>query len=174
MHYEYLKQFKNPKNCDVTYQNFFFKVLEEDIKKLEGLIEHPLPKQLVEFYKEIGSGCLRFSIDCFRDKIPSMLNTIFDPEEIYNLLTKTDPYLGHPDLIWKDYQLPFMSMDDWDIFMVMHFKSDNPSAVYGFNSYPFEADLEGIKDYFIEEKFSDFIYNLYHKGPEYYMEKMWI
>ena len=181
MAYDYLKPFTYPLlysfrggEVRARYENYFEAVDEKDIQELETLLGCSLPSQLLEFYREIGCGFLRYAINSpDRGKNPTgFSNRILDPTDIYAIKAKTGEYplyeysiFGAKEIEFQEHEIPVFEICDSQYFMVMHPWSDKPNAVYEHCSglATDESDL-------IEEDFSTFIYNLYHKGANYYAE----
>lgn len=68
-----------------TSKHAFFKLSKNDIEKAEKSIKKRFPKELIEFYRQIGYGFL-----CRQDK--DSIDRIMDPESIANFILREDRY----------------------------------------------------------------------------------
>ncbi len=154
--YEYLKKYIGDQSLN---GNWFLPVSEKEVLEAELQLGIRFPSELKNFYREIGSGFLAGGCISSRDKIYSVSNHIFSPQQLSNIvLLGSDSGLIVPGA--SEYMtpgdLPFFEIGDSESFLVMKPRRENPNAIY---------DEGGI---LIEKTFEKFIYRLYYESPSFY------
>jgi hypothetical protein len=160
--YHYLKEFVDIDEDDELYaDNWFYTVKEIDIQKAEKETNMAFPLPLKEFWKEIGYGKIirAFYQEKKLRKDSNADNYLMSPESVLEIIVDPEnaDWIYHADdsneeMLEKGY-FPFFDVQQGEYFFWMKAGSD---SVY--------APREEI----IEERFEDFIYNLYHIHPDYY------
>jgi hypothetical protein len=159
-HYLFLKNFVDLSGyVKISEQNNFESLTEQDIVLAERCLNLKFPKQLRQFYLEIGCGNLTTPENPPIDYRFMAENEILHPSSIVKIML-----LGHDSgLISQDVldflqpgDMPFFHIADSCLFLIMKPLSKKPNAVY--NQF---GDL-------IEENFSQFIWRLYFESPCYY------
>ena len=156
--YGYLKKYIN--NKEKWPSNIFQEIRLESINEYEKKLGLQFPRQLKDFWQEIGCGFLVASDEAIGLSTFDHDNRILPPEDIESIILLKEG----SDLILPEYaeyledgDMPFFSIADSSSFLVMKPKSDNPNAVY---------DMAGNK---IEDSFERFIHRLYYESPTYYL-----
>lgn len=107
------------------YENGFFPVSEQEIRKAEQYTGRLLPSQLRTFYEEIGWGRLQTGRNGSKT---SSSNDIASPDELVSILNGTSNWLM-PYSQLQPGVLPFFQRD-LDLFLCLHPNSENPNAVH--------------------------------------------
>jgi len=101
--------------------NTFFDVKMEEIKKSENKLGHKLPKELKEFYQEIGYGFFHKNNDSF--------NRLLSPLQVVQINLKEDFYETDPDLeifddLYNKEKLLFFEVNE-GIYLAIDRKEEN-------------------------------------------------
>jgi hypothetical protein len=163
MTYPYLKKFcsataRRSKAKAGKSQIKFFPVLQRDIDDAERLIKKTFPREIREFYLEIGHGSLAATVDKPGRVNGFYENRILGPKEVSNICSQGGIAFGGPALGEND--LPIFAVADGDYFIVRTDESGCPIR------------MRGKRGKIIEEYFAKFIHNLAHISEEYYIRKM--
>ncbi len=160
VNFDYLKKYVSHNDLKGTY---FLPVFEEEISAAEKILGFDFPRELKNFYNQIGAGILSCG-----EKYPEMFaesvtNEILPPLVVANFSKGILLWEGQDHWMSEDaYELlepgdlPFFEIGDSSSFMVMKSNSDNPNAVW--------TDC-GVK---IEDSFEKFIWRLYYESPSFY------
>lgn len=81
MKYEFIK---------VNKENSFYQVTDNEIKNIEKELELKFPRELVDFYLEVGSGFIEGS--------EYNINRTMDPYSIRDFRLRTNDFLFYPDI----------------------------------------------------------------------------
>lgn len=164
MVFDYLKKFiTTPTNTTDTFQNSFYPVSKSEINNAEKKIQHAFPDQLKAFYTEIGYGFLIAPEKKTDDYEFCNVNRIIDPETLAGIILngpKSEQISPSTYELLEPGDLPFFEIGDSSSFLLMKLNSDNPNAVWWYNSEK------------IEDSFEKFIWRLYYEDPAYY-SKNW-
>jgi hypothetical protein len=158
--FDYLKKYVSHNDLKGTY---FLPVFEEEISAAEKILGFNFPRELKNFYNQIGAGILSCG-----EKYPEMFaesvtNEILPPLVVANFSKGILLWEGQDHWMAEDtYELlepgdlPFFEVGDSNYFLIMKPHSNNPSAVY---------DMGGN---LVEDSFERFIWRLYYEDPSYY------
>lgn len=123
--FDYYKKFilKELKSDSSILHNFF-SVTKEEINEAQSRLGFNLPKQLVEFYEQIGFGFM------FTDK-PNTLNTLLHPSTVADIFLREEPFESDPDLeIYDDpTQIIFYQVNE-GVFITMDISNDLSNIYY--------------------------------------------
>ncbi len=162
--YEYLRKYCNQNKVIGLGENGFGLLLDPNlIEASEERLGFEFPSELKEFWREIGSGVLRASINSPEHYRCAHDNAILGPTSIANIL------LSNPDspdcpVIPEFYDMlepgdmPFFEIGDSVSFLYMRPQSEKPNAVY---------DSLGNE---VSSSFEEFIHSLYYESPTFYLE----
>ena len=106
------------------YENGFFPVSEDEINDAERRLGFSLPKELRNFYEEIGEGRLQTG----KNSKYTDYNEVACPSELVAILDGTSEWLMPYSQLEPD-TLPFLQRGV-DSFLCLKPKSDNPNAVW--------------------------------------------
>lgn len=112
----------------VNYKgNKFYKVKANSIEAAQESLGIVFPKDLIEFYKQVGYGFLKSEIDNF--------NRIMDPESVAEFRLRTGQYANYSDLdIYDAYErdrLVFFEICEGCYISIGFTKSNNGKIYYG-------------------------------------------
>ena len=167
--YSYLKPYcHRPGNSNnptalISPFNSFGELYDGELAEAERILGQPFPKELKDFYKEIGVGKLMKSHNSPSDYHFSAVNEILSPISAANFAKGILFWEGQENWMaesaYEDLEpgdLPFFEIGDSCSFLLMKLNSDNPNAVWTHT---------GIK---IEDSFEKFIWSLYYESPDFY------
>lgn len=123
--FDYYKKFilKELKSDSNIHHNFF-SVDKEDIDEAEAELGFRIPKQLVEFYEQIGYGFM------FTEKKNS-INTLLYPETIVDIYLRREQFEGDPDLeIYDDNTKIIFYQVNEGVYILMNISNDNTNIYY--------------------------------------------
>ncbi|TXC85786.1 SMI1/KNR4 family protein [Metabacillus litoralis] len=116
MSYEFIK---------ATQENSFYPVTENEIKEVERELDLKFPKELVNFYIEVGYGFIKGS--------EFNINRIMDPYSVRDFRLRVNDFEFYPDIeIYDEFEnnkLIFFEGSE-SALMSIEFNENNRSAVY--------------------------------------------
>jgi hypothetical protein len=161
MSYDFLKPFvKDKEEIYSKDNNLFFPVTEKEIQEAEETLKMPFPSQLKEFYREIGYGFLTSPYNPPPDYRFCNINRISSPGTIRDILVEGPGSWFISEATYELLEpgdLPFFEIADGSCFLLMKLNSENPNAVWDWDTK-------------IEDSFERFIWRLYYEDPGYYGE----
>jgi len=163
--YDYLKKYLGPHNhiIETWRENSFLFLEEGEIENAEQTMGIKFPEELKDFWQEIGGGHITVSKKgATKDYACYYANRILFPREIASILTQGigSEIITEEGLEYlKEGDIPFFEIADHMSYFTMKPSSDNPNAVY---------DIDGKM---IEPSLEQFVWNLYHVSPIYYLNK---
>jgi antitoxin YxxD len=116
MNYEFVK---------ANQENSFYQVTENEIKEVEKELDLIFPKELVEFYTEVGYGFIKGS--------EFNINRIMDPYSVRDFRLRVNDFEFYPDIeIYDEFEnnkLIFFEGSE-SALMSIEMNKNNKSAVY--------------------------------------------
>ncbi|RIW28910.1 hypothetical protein D3H55_20275 [Bacillus salacetis] len=142
MNYEFIKA--NPENS-------FYPVTENELSEVEKELELSFPKELVDFYKEVGYGFIKGSEFC--------INRIMDPSSVRDFRLRVNDFEFYPDIEiydeFEDNKLIFFEGSE-SALLSIELNENDRSAVYYYDiqiATSLEEFLRKIKEndkYYLE------------------------
>ena len=171
--YNYLKPYcKQPNGTEkkrvlVAPYNLFGPLFQGELEEAEVILGRSFPDQLRKFYVDIGVGSLMKPHNAPEGYDSSVKNDILSPIAAANfskgILEWEDQDLSYMKEstyeLLEPGDLPFFEMYDSSHFLLMKLNSDNPNAVWFYDTK-------------IEDSFEKFIWRLYYESPSYYGDLM--
>lgn len=141
--FDFLKQYiiKNQKVDISNMKHCFYKVSTEEIQEAENRIAFEFPKELKEFYSQIGYGFI-----CKDDT--SHTNRLTFPEDIADrILYKGDiyDYLQDEDE-WLEDELPFFNLDGEDGWITIKLSGQDKDSIFYFG----EKIAQSLEEFLIK------------------------
>ena len=148
----------------IGQNNVFDVVSEDEIIKGEQILGLPFPDQLKDFYRQIGYGNLTTPSNPAPDYDFYSSNEILPPsvaarfaKGILEWESQTHWMSEATYELLEPGDLPFFEIADGSCFLLMKLNSENPNAVWDWDTK-------------IEDSFERFIWRLYYEDPGYYGE----
>ena len=142
MCYEFIK---------ANQENSFYPVTENEIKEVEKELDLKFPKELVNFYKEVGYGFIKGS--------EFNINRIMDPYSVRDFRFRVNDFEFYPDIeiydVFENNKLIFFEGSETAL-MSIELNANNRSAVYYYDiqiATSLEEFLRKIKEndaYYLE------------------------
>lgn len=163
MDFSYLKKFVRTASASVhAPENLFYPVSVDKIANAEHKLGYCFPSQLKAFYKEIGFGILESPENPPEGYHFYGVNRIIDPLSLADIVLngpESEQIMPATYKLLEPGDLPFFEMYDSSHFLLMKLNSDNPNAVWFYDTK-------------IEDSFEKFIWRLYYESPSYYGDLM--
>lgn len=116
MSYEFIKE---------NQENNFYPVTENEIKEVEKELDLKFPKELVNFYIEVGYGFIKGS--------EFNINRIMDPYSVRNFRLRVNDFEFYPDIeIYDEFEINKLIFFEGSesALMSIELNENNRSAVY--------------------------------------------
>ena len=159
--YDYLKKYMDIEGKSSAEENSFYSITEDNIKEEENRIGFCFPKELKEFWRELGCGFFRASTPEKNISQKDWVNRLLPPEDIASILLEGSeselmvaPAYELYQGLKREGDFPFFEIGDSYDFLYMNF---NKPGVY---------ELDGNK---IADSLEEFVHRLYYESPIYYL-----
>ena len=134
----------------------------DELENAEIVLGQRFPEQIRKFYQEIGVGCILMPHVIPENYKFYNTNEILSPivaarfaKGILNWDNQENYMAESTYELLEPGDLPFFEMYDSSHFLLMKLNSDNPNAVWFYDTK-------------IEDSFEKFIWRLYYESPSYY------